>query len=195
MRQQIAHHRQCHASQPYEHNAPPLKKVGGHQHNNDVEDGNCNIERSQRVDQENRDRERRPLRRGEKMKWPMPTMAICLASRWTTRPDTWIIPQPKAGDSNDQQRLRGNSNRVVEDVRLSGGANCERTPGAHPDRLNKSQTKVLSSHRIWLSDASRNMVIRSALKSHLRGDCNAHGRQPCCCCRKPDNVPKSGDVS
>lgn len=46
VRQQIAHHRQCHASQPYEQNAAPLKKVGGHQHNNDVEDGNCNIERS-----------------------------------------------------------------------------------------------------------------------------------------------------
>jgi hypothetical protein len=38
--------------------------------------------------------------------------------------------------------LRGNSNRVVEDVRLSGGADCEWAPGAHPDRLDKSQTKV-----------------------------------------------------
>jgi hypothetical protein len=55
MRQQIAHHRQCHASQSYEQNSPPLQKVGGHQHNNDVENGNSNIERRHRVDNENRD--------------------------------------------------------------------------------------------------------------------------------------------
>jgi hypothetical protein len=67
--------------------------------------GNCNIERKCRPGK-SRSR-RRPLRRGETMKWPMPAMPICLASRCTTRPDTWIILQPKASDTNDQQALAG----------------------------------------------------------------------------------------
>jgi hypothetical protein len=58
-------------------------------------------------------------------------------------------------------------------VRLSSGANCKRTPGAHPPRVNKSQTKVSAGSSIWSSNQSRGILIRSFQMTYLHADCKA----------------------
>ena len=58
MRQEIAQQRQPHACRPYEQHPASLTKVGGQQHDHDVEHCDGDIQRRERIDDENGERER-----------------------------------------------------------------------------------------------------------------------------------------
>lgn len=74
-----------------------------------------------------------------------------------------------------------------------GGATQIRSARCAPVSAIKPN-QSMSRSPIWLSNQSANILIRS-LQRPISMMTARHGRSPCCCCSKPDNVPKEGDVS
>src|SRR5215831_5423366 len=69
-----------------------------------------------------------------------------------------------------------------------GGATQIRSARCAPISAIKPN-QSMSRSPIWLSNQSANILIRS-LQRPISMMTARHGRSPCCCCSKPDNVPK-----